>query len=236
MKHHYKNTKAFTLAEVLITLGIIGVVAALTLPSVITNYQKQATATSVKKAYSQLGQVIEMAKVDYGDPSGWNYYEVDNIDKWAQTYFEPYMKVINSGTCTNNSSQNCMGMAYIRRLDSVLSSSVGNPIVPPYIIITGGEPFAYAFIRNGTNSSILAYVNKPKKYAIIGRDVFPFAFDKTVDNPKLISRYIDNKRDDLLAPGTMQGNSCNRISGSGYACTAVIMLDGWKISKDYPWR
>lgn len=39
----------FTLAEVLITLGIIGVVAALTLPALIQNYQKKATATSVKK-------------------------------------------------------------------------------------------------------------------------------------------------------------------------------------------
>lgn len=57
----------FTLAEVLITLGIIGVVAALTLPALIQNYQKKATATSVKKAYSELNQVIQMAKADYGD-------------------------------------------------------------------------------------------------------------------------------------------------------------------------
>ena len=40
----------FTLAEVLITLGIIGVVAALTIPQVVQNYQKQATATALKKA------------------------------------------------------------------------------------------------------------------------------------------------------------------------------------------
>lgn len=38
-----KNTKAFTLAEVLITLGIIGVVAALTIPGLITNFQKRET-------------------------------------------------------------------------------------------------------------------------------------------------------------------------------------------------
>lgn len=39
----------FTLAEVLITLGVIGVVAALTLPSVVANYQKQKTVSFVKK-------------------------------------------------------------------------------------------------------------------------------------------------------------------------------------------
>ena len=41
---------AFTLAEVLITLGIIGVVAAMTLPSLIANHQKQVYVTGLKKA------------------------------------------------------------------------------------------------------------------------------------------------------------------------------------------
>ena len=45
---------AFTLAEVLITLGIIGVVAAMTMPSLIQNYQKQEMAAKVKKVYSVL--------------------------------------------------------------------------------------------------------------------------------------------------------------------------------------
>ena len=54
-------------------MGIIGLVSALTMPAVITNYQKQATATSVKKAYNELNQIIQMARADYGDPSGWDY-------------------------------------------------------------------------------------------------------------------------------------------------------------------
>ena len=41
--------KGFTLAEVLITLGIIGVVAAATIPSLITAYQKRATESQLKK-------------------------------------------------------------------------------------------------------------------------------------------------------------------------------------------
>ncbi len=36
-----KQTSAFTLAEVLITLAIIGIVAALTIPTLISNYQKK---------------------------------------------------------------------------------------------------------------------------------------------------------------------------------------------------
>ena len=53
-----RKRPAFTLAEVLITLGIIGVVAAMTMPSVITNYQKKQTAAQLKKAYSIVSQAL----------------------------------------------------------------------------------------------------------------------------------------------------------------------------------
>lgn len=51
--------KAFTLAEVLITLGIIGVVAAITLPSLIQNYKKQVYVAGAKKAVSVISNLLE---------------------------------------------------------------------------------------------------------------------------------------------------------------------------------
>ena len=60
---------AFTLAEVLITLGIIGVVAAMTLPVLTAKYQKTVTATQLKKSYSTILQAFTMAQKDYGDIS-----------------------------------------------------------------------------------------------------------------------------------------------------------------------
>ena len=57
---------AFTLAEVLITLGIIGVVAAMTLPSLIQNYQKKALATQTQKFYSTMSQAVKQYMADYG--------------------------------------------------------------------------------------------------------------------------------------------------------------------------
>ena len=55
--------KGFTLAEVLITLGIIGVVAAMTMPALIANYQKKVLETKFKKAYSEISQATELLKV-----------------------------------------------------------------------------------------------------------------------------------------------------------------------------
>ncbi len=54
----------FTLAEVLITLGIIGVVAALTIPTLIHNYRIKALKTDLKKNYSMINQAILRAKAD----------------------------------------------------------------------------------------------------------------------------------------------------------------------------
>lgn len=62
----FNRGKAFTLAEVLITLAIIGVVAALTLPGLIANYQKTQYVTGLKKAYSVLSQVFKQYMADEG--------------------------------------------------------------------------------------------------------------------------------------------------------------------------
>ena len=65
IKHHYCKRFAFTLAEVLITLGIIGVVAALTMPTLITKYQKKATAAKLKNAYSTLQNAVLMSSREH---------------------------------------------------------------------------------------------------------------------------------------------------------------------------
>ncbi len=57
---------AFTLAEVLITLGIIGVVAAITLPALINRTQSKELEAQFKKAYTELNQVARLFQNDYG--------------------------------------------------------------------------------------------------------------------------------------------------------------------------
>ena len=54
-----KKFKAFTLAEVLVTLGIIGVVSAMTVPTLMQNYQRQSYVTQLHKVYNELGQALQ---------------------------------------------------------------------------------------------------------------------------------------------------------------------------------
>ena len=58
--------EGFTLAEVLITLGIIGVVAAMTIPTLIANTRSQQYRSRLKKTISTLSQAARMSQAQYG--------------------------------------------------------------------------------------------------------------------------------------------------------------------------
>lgn len=68
MKLNILQIKAFTLAEVLITIGIIGVVAALTLPSIIANNKAKALEAGLKKGASTINQALLHYQADSGEP------------------------------------------------------------------------------------------------------------------------------------------------------------------------
>ena len=53
-----KFNNGFTLAEVLVTLGIIGVVSAMTVPTLMQNYQRQSYVTQLHKVYNEVSQAM----------------------------------------------------------------------------------------------------------------------------------------------------------------------------------
>ena len=66
-------SKGFTLAETLITLGIIGVVAAITLPTLIGKYQKIIFVTRMKQTYTIVANAFITSKSNNGDPTEWYF-------------------------------------------------------------------------------------------------------------------------------------------------------------------
>ena len=86
---NYKSRIGFTLAEVLVTLGIIGVVAALTIPTLITKYQEKQTVTRFKWIYSTLANAYTMAIAENGSPVNW---ELNNKQDLAEI-LSKYMRV-----------------------------------------------------------------------------------------------------------------------------------------------
>ena len=74
-----KKNLAFTLAEVLIVIAIIGVVAALTLPNLNHATGDKERITKVKKIYSTLNEAFDRAQVVYGSAEGWIPYIINQV-------------------------------------------------------------------------------------------------------------------------------------------------------------
>lgn len=97
--------KAFTLAEVLIVLGVVGIIAAMTLPSLIARYKEQELVNRWFKFKSTLQQAIMMAEQEYGDHTTWKWetYHNENYkggktpeaSGTAYDVLKHYLKVVN---------------------------------------------------------------------------------------------------------------------------------------------
>ena len=99
--------KAFTLAEVLITIGIIGLVAALTFPSIIGYYQKKVLKEQFKVAYSMFSQLLLKSEVDLGGKAECYYWDVN-----------PYGAVVcaeydDRGACTRYEVVHCRQISVV---------------------------------------------------------------------------------------------------------------------------
>ena len=100
---------AFTLAETLITLGIIGIVAALTIPSIIQSRTEKATVVKLKKTYSTIQHAFDMAIAEYGPVSSW-VSSNDCHQVWDK--ITPYMpKIVKD--CTGKRGSKCFSSTYI---------------------------------------------------------------------------------------------------------------------------
>ena len=229
---------AFTLAEVLITLGIIGVVAAMTLPTLIANYQKQETISKLQKAYTVLNQALKLSEADNGEFEYWNAPQTADpaaIDEYFNKYWKPYFKIAK--ICNNY--QECgyeRSMPYTS-LDGTLANSF-TVVAPNYrktFYTTDGMVFAISAAgggglqSDGTVSPIIYSQNiwidingsnRPNQY---GKDFFCF----TVSKKGVIAVASD-------LSGNVVNSDCSK-NGLGNYCSSKIIRDGWQIKDDYPW-
>ena len=90
---------AFTLAEVLITLAIIGVVAAMTIPTLISSYKKKVVEVKLNKFNSMMQQVIQLSQVDNGSIDSW---DTTDTEAFFSKYLKNYLKVLKTEKRSTN--------------------------------------------------------------------------------------------------------------------------------------
>ena len=213
----------------LIAIAIIGIVAALTIPTLVKNYQKKVTVERLKTAYIIFLNAIKFSSEDNGYPTSWDY---SNKQIVAEKYVIPYLTGVNKLETKYN----------VRALNSTQtywfwqSSSNNQPIYQ----LRNGMTFTYSTIGGANNRDgvIVVDLNGRKRPNIIGKDGFVFkVLDQDMDE-RLIDMYCSgyNNRNQIL---TEAWAGCRKTSGHnnyrGGCCTRLIQRDGWKIADDYPW-
>ena len=136
-----RRKAAFTLAEVLITLGIIGVVAAMTLPTLVGNYKNKELSTRAKKTYSLISQALQKYQSDngtVGDITG--LFDTSKNSADVTTAFSKYFKATR--VCTSKTQKGCdkfyYEVAYASPLYDAEGSATGSGMYTPKFLLPDG--------------------------------------------------------------------------------------------------
>ena len=189
---------AFTLAEVLITLGIIGVVAAMTMPALIANHRKTVLKTQFKKAYSELQQVNQNFIKDYDmNICEYNWQMYDETKSGYASSKATSDAFIKYYTGDGTSKSQILGSNQIKNL-------TGTKTVPQTLFDDGGavdiqkRTFYFEFGVSNYKCPIISvdvngYYKRPNQ---LGVDIFSFRPTKDgkiipIGNPQTINDQIN---------------------------------------------
>lgn len=260
-KNYLKKQKslAFTLAEMLIVLGILGVLSAFTIPPLISNYQKQVTVNGVKKAYSMLTQAVKLSEVNNGAIETWDFPTLGQNGAqcllFANTYLAPYLNITKK--CDLNTG--CWPSS-VKKLNGNSGSPMDVTVWQPNTIIkyalSDGTAlsiinYGYSFTPANTGRlNIFVDINGQKQPNIVGKDIFAFILVQKAasgynsgegdlaHNVKAGGIYPDGSGMDITVESyTWRG--CGKDVTNAFAgafCAQKIIQDGWQIKDDYPWN
>ncbi|MBR1461597.1 type II secretion system protein [bacterium] len=252
-----KKLSGFTLAEVLITIGVIGAVAAMTLPNIKLAYSKKLTLTQLEKTYSTLANTIKMSEYHNGKVKRWKFADESNAvppKEIFDKYFKGYMKY----ALEMQSSELTIGTNERKFLNGrPMNEVTGNWATKAYnegyhVIMMDGAMVSF-WTRPKTGDSndyagtvIMIDTNGETAPNTMGKDTFMFYLGNTgllpMGHPdgtsvsRATASNTHNLRVCLLGrSSSYSGNAACDKDKYGLWCAALIMLDGWHISKDYPW-
>ena len=226
---HVIKKVAFTLAEVLITLGIIGIVAAMTLPAVISNYRKTTVEVKLKRFYSVFNSALKRSEVDNGAMENWEWptpmYQDGNGNliknsitdyNWFERYLKPYL---NNKTVAESFHLWCVWYdGFAVKFTDGTAVSCGSPSA-----VFGGS-FACMFFPEAKMIDNVRDYTSEAANLIPGKDYFLFVINHNIHAKNGLQPF--------------PSDSCVATKGTKYlpspGCAKKIVENNWEIPDDYP--
>ena len=227
----FKKKAAFTLAEVLITLGIIGVVAALTIPTLINNYQKKVLKTQFMKKYAEISQSVLLAKSETNGNfksyciqyDGNSYYNTEE----CKAMFDKYFKVVDR----------CKYKGDVLTYNKKLAAHVDiGALAKPTKLLSDGS--CYDIKINSRQLGFVFDMNGPDKGPnALGHDIFSFHVDEN-DYLQPVKQTATYTEDEIIAdmedceekyggtPGNSLAACLSALRQKGYPCNKASTQQG----------
>ena len=222
---------AFTLAEILIVLTILGIVATMVISSTVKNVGERQTITKLKKEYAAITNALDIAVIENGPVSSWGWFGRGDLSKGEQANvilqtLVPYLNVVRN---CGNTDDSCATSTTYKSLNTSVNWHDGSPNASMFarallkdgslIFINtlptsstcsdGGHKDTCAYIKIDINGS-----NPPNR---IGVDTFDFLLNSAKITP-------GGSPDDAFAHNSNQ--YCNLKSTNNYngvGCTYLLL-------------
>ena len=178
--------KAFTLAEVLITLGVLGVVAAMVMPTLMSEFQERVWITRLKHTAAVLSQAYLMASKDHGVSAEWNH-SGSNQER-ARRYYDYLKDYIQKPLISNtrftytiydlHGNQTSLGMQQRTQFGFVLNNGT---IISIMATASNGHTDDngnyHEYGENHYFVGLVVDVNGQQRPNILGKDIFLLFFE-----------------------------------------------------------
>ena len=224
---HSLKSAAFTLAEVLVTLGIIGVVSAMTVPTLMQNYQRQSYVTQLHKVYNETSQMLIQVMTDRNALNLNETGAFNNIENSAAT-FKKYFKVVHDCGATLTP---CFASEY-KSIDGTSTAAAGECWYA--VSLANGASICFtSMINDGNYPYIVTYVdvNGAKGPNISGRDYFLLQFynNGTIEDAGIESECVVDR---ICTQPIEQQRLRYGCTNSAWpaSCLGRILNDNWQMT------
>lgn len=221
----------FTLAEVLITLGIIGVVAAMTMPVLIQNNRNKELHTGLKTAYSLISQALNKMNTDKGDvikPEDYNtVFFYDEYKKYFKILYDCSIMTPNPSICLERGIKDENGLYTDNAYKTFNNNSAASHMLDDgQFVITNGMLIMIENPQEDSRKRLFISVDINGKKRLpnrLGHDVFTFQIS---ERGKLLPMGVEGS--EYSEEEYCSTTSTNNLNG--IACTAKALSDKnyWK--------
>ena len=216
MKRNNYKLSAFTLAEVLITLGIVGMIAQMTIPTLMQSVQKNVVITRLQKVTASLGQSILLSIGDYNTlPLPTGVLATDNAS--LKTFLLPYFKIM---TACENSELTC-GLTTTKCLHNA-DAGLALPASAYRYILTDGTSIGFNLGTSGKYRLHVDVDGPTKGRNRMGYDTFLINIDA---NPPALSKLVPGSYYESDGQGCADDNH-----NSGAYCYDRVVTEGWNLN------